>query len=227
MSTKFKNLKNDLKDLEEDTVSQFHADTGAKTTNNRLPNYILLVAFIATLIFYIGSRIDTPQISIPNPAEIAQSFNAPSDQLLEQRGAMFEEMGYGKMSRERLIELGNLGVTATYTSQIRELGYTDVTIEQLIKLQEADVSATYARMMQELGYDLSLEDLIETRNNGVTAYFTSNMMDLGYTLEELSKENLIRMRRIGVEFTDAERLIQQNGTKPTIDELIRYRISNQ
>ncbi len=227
MSTKFKNLKNDLKDLEEDTVSQLNGDSGTKTANNRLPNYILLFAFIATLIFYVGSRIDAPQISIPNPAEIAQSFNAPSEQVIEQRGAMFEEMGYGEMSRERLIELGNLGVTATYTSQIRELGYTDITIEQLIELQEADVSATYARMMQELGYDLTVEDLVETRNNGVTAYFTSNMMDLGYTMEELSKENLIRMRRIGVNFTDAERLIEQNGARPSVDELIRYRISNQ
>jgi hypothetical protein len=107
------------------------------------------------------------------------------------------------------------------------VGYTDVTLEQLVELQSADVSATFARMMKELGYEFSLEDLMELRRAGVTAYFTSNMMDLGYTMEELTKENLIRMRAVGVTQNLAEELLQESGEKPTVDELIRYRISNQ
>ena len=69
--------------------------------------------------------------------------------------------------------------------------------------------------------------IAETRRAGVTAYFTSRMMDLGYTKEELTKENLMRMS--GVEVTDrtAARLIEQRGERPTIDELVRDRISNQ
>lgn len=227
MSTKFRQLKNDLQELEKDPSSQLNNSGASKTSSSRLSNYILLFAFLATLTFYIGSRFSLPDINIPNPTEIAQSFNEPSDDLLQRMGSWMTEMGYGELSRQELIDLRNEGVTATYTSQIRDVGYTDVTLEQLVELQRADVSATYARMMKELGYDLSVDQLAETRRNGVTANFTSQMMDLGYTIEELTIENLMRLRSVGVTASLAERLINAEGVKPTIEELIRYRISNQ
>jgi hypothetical protein len=142
-------------------------------------------------------------------------------------GEWMEEMGYGTLTREELIALRQEGVTATYTSQIRDAGYTDVTLDQLVELSDAGVSATFTRMMKELGYELSITDLIDLERAGVTAYFTSNMLDLGYTLEDLSKENLIRLGNIGVTHTLAERLIEEQEVRPTVDELIRYRISNQ
>ena len=137
------------------------------------------------------------------------------------------DMGYGELSREELIDLRREGVTATETQKLHDIGYTDITLNQLVEFQNAGVSADYARMMKELGYTLSIEELAETRRAGVTAYFTSRMMDLGYTKEELTKENLMRMS--GVEVTDrtAARLIEQRGERPTIDELVRDRISNQ
>lgn len=97
----------------------------------------------------------------------------------------------------------------------------------MVEVGEADASPTYARMMKELGYDFTMEDLAETRRSGVTAYFTSRMMDLGYTLEELTKENLIRLRSVDVSDGIARRLIDERGEKPSIDELVRYMISNQ
>lgn len=227
MSTKFRNLKNDLKDLEDDTVSQLNKDSLDKNSNSgKLSNYILLFAFIATLTFYVGSRIDFS--GIDNPIErIEQAINEPDQDLLNRMGAWMTEMGYGELTNEELLALRNEGVTATYTSAIRDVGYTDVTLEQLVELQRADVSSTYARMMKELGYTLSVEELAETRRAGVTANFTSRMMDLGYTSEELTKENLMRMRGVDVTDRTAARLIEQRGEKPTIDELVRYKISNQ
>jgi len=228
MSTKFKNLKNDLEDLEE---GQFGMQNGSGSTgksgSSSLANYILLFAFIATLIFYTGSKLNWSEIQINPLDNIVQEFNQPSEDLLNRMGAWMQEMGYGELSNEELTELRNEGVTATYTSQIRDIGYTDVTLDQLVALKNADVSATFARMMKELGYELSIQDLIELRTNEVTAFFTSNMMDLGYTMEELTKENLIRMRSIGVTHQLAERLMQEREAKPTVDELIRYLISNQ
>ncbi|MEX2363025.1 MAG: hypothetical protein WD597_05350, partial [Balneolaceae bacterium] len=137
------------------------------------------------------------------------------------------EMGNGSLTHEELTALRRQSVTATYTSQIRDVGYTDVTLEQLVDLQRADVSATFARMMKELGYELTVQDLATLRRSGVTASFTSNMLDLGYTLDELTQENLIRLRSVGVTHQNAESLIESRGSKPTIEELIRYRISNQ
>ncbi|MDR9415360.1 MAG: hypothetical protein RI564_03675 [Gracilimonas sp.] len=228
MSTKFKNLKNDLEDLEDD--GKFRDDqmaTGKSSSGSKLANYILLIAFIATLLFYTGSKINFSEVQW-NPVEnIVQEFNQPNEDLLNRMGAWMTEMGYGELTHEELTALRAEGVTATYTSQIREAGYEDVTLEQLVELQNADVSATFSRMMKELGYELTLQDLIDLRRNDVTAFFTSNMMDLGYTQDELSKENLMRMRSVGVTHQLAEQLINENGTKPDIDELIRYRISNQ
>lgn len=227
MSTKFRNLKNDLKDLEDDTVSQLNQGSLDKSSNSgKLSNYILLFAFIATLTFYVGSRIDFS--GIDNPIDrIEQAISEPSEELLQDLGTLMADMGYGELSREELIDLRRAGVTPTETQKLHDIGYTDITLDQLVEFQNARVSADYARMMKELGYDLSIEELAETRRAGVTAYFTSRMMDLGYTKEELTKENLMRMS--GVEVTDrtAARLIEQRGERPTIDELVRYRISNQ
>lgn len=229
MSTKFQNLKNNLEDLEKSgPLSDETRRSGQeKHSGSKMANYILLFAFIASLIFYAGSKITMPSFEFGSIDNIVQEFNQPDEDLLNRMGAWMAEMGYGELSHEELTELRNEGVTATYTSQIRDVGYTDVTLEQLVELQSADVSATFARMMKELGYEFSLQDLMELRRAGVTAYFTSNMMDLGYTIEELSKENLIRMRSVGVTQNLAEDLQQERGEKPTIDELIRYRISNQ
>jgi hypothetical protein len=229
MSTKFKNLRNDLEDLEEgkgfDTIENSSVSEG--NSGSKIANYILLLAFIATLVFYAGSKVNLPTFDI-NPIEtFVQELNQPNEDLLNGMGDWMEEMGYGAMSHEELIALREEGVTATYTSQIRDIGYTDVTLDELVALQGADVSATFARMMQELGYELNIQDLIDLRNANVTAFFTSNMLDLGYTMEELTKENLIRMRGIGVTHQQAERLMNERGERLTVDELIRDRISNQ
>jgi len=229
MSTKFKNLRNDLEDLEEgrgfDSIDSTSVSEG--NSGSKIANYILLIAFIATLVFYAGSKVNLPTFDI-NPIEtFVQELNQPNEDLLNGMGDWMEEMGYGAMSHEELIALREEGVTATYTSQIRDIGYTDVTLDELVALQGADVSATFARMMQELGYELNIQDLIDLRNANVTAFFTSNMLDLGYTMEELNKENLIRMRGIGVTHQQAERLMNERGERLTVDELIRDRISNQ
>tara|TARA_R110002126_G_scaffold42758_3_gene123062 strand:- start:10862 stop:11548 length:687 start_codon:yes stop_codon:yes gene_type:complete len=228
MSTKFRSLKNDLKDLEDDTVSQLNPSSLDKSSNSgKLSNYILLFAFLATLTFYVGSRFDFSDVTYNPLDRIEQAINQPNEELLASMGTWMADMGYGELSNEELLALRSEDVTATYTNAIREVGYTDVTLDQLVELQRADVSSTYARMMKELGYTLTIEELIETRNAGVTASFTSRMLDLGYTKEELTKENLMRLR--GVEVTDrvAARLIEERGERPTIEELIRYKISNQ
>lgn len=226
MSTKFRNLKNDLLDLENETSSQNMSGSSAKGSS-KIANYILLFAFFATLLVYIGSRFNTSDI-ILNPIDnVVQSITASDTDLINRMGAWMTEMGYGELTQEELIDLRSKGVTATFTNQIREAGYPEVTLEQLVALQDAEVSATYAVMMKELGYELSIQDLIDTRNAGVTANYTSQMMDLGYTLEQLSKENLIRLRTIGVTTANARKLLSDNGTLATIEELIRYRISNQ
>lgn len=231
MSTKFKNLKNDLQDLENEVENPvLSSSSSSNGSNSKIANYILLFAFIATLVFYVGNRVDNFFSNFDtNPiSEAFQSLGEYDEDLLMGMGEWMAEMGYGELTNEELTDLRDQGVTATETQNLHDAGYTNISLEQLVELQDADVSATYAKMMKELGYEFTVDDLIETRRNGVTANFTSRMMDLGYTFEELTKENLIRLRSIGVTDNLAERLINaNNGVRPTIDELIRNRISNQ
>ncbi len=190
---------------------------------------ILFAGFIGSFILYAGiSYINyQPSGSVNNPFTAAQNWiNQPDEELLEGMGNWMEEMGYTNLSREELIELREQGVTATFTSRMRDLGYSDLTLDQLVRLRQNDVSSTFAAMMSELGYELSVEDLIDLRQHGVTAYYTSNLHDLGYT--DITKEELIRLRDTGVETAEAEALVEQEeGQLPTIEELIRYHISNQ
>lgn len=258
MSTKFRNLKNDLKDLENENedsglgVTSKSASGGSKTAN-----YILVIAFLATLLFYAGNRVSTFFADFENPiTEMVDSFNEYDPELIAGMGEWMQELGYGTLSVEELSSLRDDGVTATETqrlhdiglsaltleevrelsragvrapeiAQFQDIGYTDISVEQLIALQNADASPTYARMMKELGYTFTPDEVAETRRNGVTANFTSRMMDLGYTLEELTKENLMRLRSVEVTDGLAETLIEERGERPSIDELVRYRISNQ
>lgn len=232
MSTKFKNLKNDLQDLEQDVDdSVMGTSTNASSGNSKVANYILLFAFVATLLFYTGNRIGTFFEGFDNPiselSDAVQSLGDYDPELLQGMREWMDDLGYGVLTDEELSALRDEGVTATQTQAFHDIGYQP-TLEQLVELERADVSTTYAGMMKELGYDLTVEQLAETRRNGVTAFFTSNMLDLGYTIEELTVDELIGMRRVGVDHEMAQDLIvERAGEKPTVEELKRYAISNQ
>lgn len=230
MDSKFKKLKNDIENLEENDLSgerkPQNSSSGAGQ-HSKLASYVLLAAFLITFLFYIGARVNLPSLELPDIDEIAWTPNQPSEELLNRMGNWMQEMGFGRLSDKELAELRRQGVTATFTSQIRDAGYPDVTLEQLIALQSAGVSATYVRMMNELGYEWTLQDLIELRRANVTAHFTSNMIDLGYTREALTKEQLIRLRTLGITHQQAARAMEEEGTRPSIDDLVRFHISNQ
>ncbi len=236
MSTKFKNLKNDLQDLEQDVdETVMGTSTNSSSGNTKVANYILLFAFVATLLFYAGNRVENffeGFQGIDNPIteqlqDAVQSFGEYDPELLQGMRDWMEDLGYGVLTDAELSALRDEGVTATQTQAFHDIGYQP-TLEQLVDLERADVSTTYAGMMKELGYDLTVDQLSETRRNGVTAFFTSNMLDLGYTLEEMPVDELIGMRRVGVDHEMAQELIRQRaGEKPSVAELKRYAISNQ
>ncbi len=232
MTTKFKKLKEQLSNLEEGELL-----TKSKLTNKRSSlskgtagpkwfRYLLFSGFFAVFILYAGIKyVDSPEISLNPVNEFTTWINQPNEELLEGMGSWMEEMGYTGLTREDLVELREQGVTATYTSRIRDLGYTDLTLDEVVRLAQNDVSSTFAAMMKELGYTLTVDELIQLSQHNVTAYFTSNMHDLGYT--DITQEELIRLRDTGVTASEVERLIEERGEQPGIEEIIRYHISNQ
>lgn len=146
------------------------------------------------------------------------------DELLEGMGSWMEEMGYEGLTKADLIQLRAKGVTATFTNGIRELGY-DPTLDELVRLRQNDVSSRFAAMMQTLGYELGIEDMIRLRRADVTAYYTSNLHDMGY--RDITPDQLIRFKQVGVSTSDIKKLMIQQNETPTINEILRYKISNQ
>ncbi|MDZ7771895.1 MAG: hypothetical protein U5K31_04035 [Balneolaceae bacterium] len=235
MTTKFKSLKEQLRSLENESGA---GETGVRrrpregilqagfSASNWI-KYVLLIGFLTTFLIYAGNRYTDMEIQ-PDLFPTFELFsNSPSPQLLQAMGASMEEMGYTGLTEEDLLVLREQGVTATYTRAIRALGYDQLTLDQVTRLAQEGVSSTFAAMMQELGYELSVDELIQLERAGVTAFFTSNMHDLGYP--DITMDELIRLRNVGATSDDVESLIEQNpdGELPTIEEIIRYRISNQ
>lgn len=152
-------------------------------------------------------------------------YNQPSEDLLNRMGARMVEMGYMGLDHDALRALRADGLTATYVSNVRALGYTDLTVEQAVSLAKANASTAFIAMMIELGYTLSVEDIVNLRTAGVTAHYTSNIHDLGY--RDVTVDQLIRMQRIGVTPALVRRLQQERGADVPMEDIIRYRISNQ
>ena len=153
------------------------------------------------------------------------SINQPSEDLLNRMNTRMVEMGYTGLSHDDLRELRSKDVTATYISNIRALGFTELTLDEAVSLAQADASSAFIAMMLELGYEPTVVDLVNLRRAGVTAFYTSNIHDLGY--RNVTMEQLIRMQNIGVTTSLIERLQAENGEDIPLEEIIRYRISNQ
>jgi hypothetical protein len=146
--------------------------------------------------------------------------------LLDAMGARMKEMGYGELSHQELAEWRDKGLTATWLGQIRNLGLEDLTLEDAVRLKDRDVSPTFISMMQGLGYKLSVADIVRLKDAEVKAQYTSQLADLGY--KNLTIDELVRLKTAGVTVNLVERMIKdRKGEKPSLEEIIRYRASNQ
>jgi len=186
---------------------------------------------IAVIILFLGFSFVTSTgfFSGSGPINFVESVtnvaSAPSQDMLDRMNARMIEMNYTDLTDDDLRSLREDGVTATYISNIRSLGYDDLTLDDTRRLARADVSSAFTAMMIELGYELNVDDLVELRDAGVTAFFTSNIHDLGY--RDVTKDQLIRMQRIGVNTSLIEELQAERGEDIPLEDIIRYRISNQ
>lgn len=186
---------------------------------------------IAAIILFIGFLFVTGNGFFPSsgPVDFVESVtnvaSEPSQDLLNRMNTRMVEMGYVDLTDDELRSLREDGVTATYISNIRSLGYDDLTLDDARRLARADVSSAFTAMMIELGYELNVDDLVELRDAGVTAFFTSNVHDLGY--RDVTKDQLIRMQRIGVTTSLIEELQAEQVEDVSLEDIIRYRISNQ
>lgn len=230
MSQKNKNRKTNYRDSAGDSLSEFLTKYERETpqvessSNNFTRNFLLVSIFVVMGLYFVQdiSRISlNPINSIVNTI----NFDGYSEDLLNSMNELMVEMGYTGLTHEDLTELRDEGVTATYISNIRSLGFTELSLDEAVRLANAGVSSTFMAMMMELGYDLTLDEFIELERADVTAYYTSNVHDLGYT--DVTTDQLIRMQRIGVTPELIQSLQEERGEDVPLEDIIRYRISNQ
>lgn len=230
MSSKDQRLRNNLSNSDRDGLDHFLKESSYDTDqqppgNDNFVSRVLLIAVIVVLGLYfvkdVGNSVFNPLSAV---VSTFQSVGGPSEDLLNSMNELMIEMGYTDLTHDDLRELRSEGVTATYISNIRALGFTELTLDEAVSLANADASSTFMAMMMELGYDLTLEEFAQLRRANVTAHYTSNVHDLGF--RDVTKDQLIRMRTIGVTTSLIEELQQENA-EITMEEIIRYRISNQ
>lgn len=208
-----------------------HAVTGVTAASNKprkrpLRNALLVGVIVLAVVSMFRDR----ERSVLNPfnwfsGNPITSLTGPSEELLNAMQASLIDMGYGEIAHDELRALRRDGLTATYVENVRGLGYTELSIPDAVRLVQADASSAFIAMMQELGYTLSVDDMVNLRRAEVTAHYTSNIHDLGY--REVTIDQLIRMRRIGVTPALVQRLQAERGADIPLEDIIRYRISNQ
>jgi hypothetical protein len=232
--SKYRNHKNDrsgndlLDSYIEKRVNKQHNNSSGDKPGNRNGKRLIFAAvlLIAALYFLNDSASNYNFFPGTNFVESVTNINSgPSQDLLNSMNELMVEMGYLDLTDDDLRSLREDGVTATYISNIRALGYEDLTLDDARRLARADVSSAFTAMMIELGYDLTVDDLVDLRIAGVTAHFTSNVHDLGYV--DVTKEQLIRMQAIGLTTSLIEQVQSERGEDTPLEEIIRYRISNQ
>lgn len=230
MSSSDQHLKNNLRSSDRDGLDHYLKENSSVTAhrppeNNNFVSKVLLIAVIVVLGLYVVKDISSSAFNpLSAVVDTFQSVGGPSESLLNSMNALMIEMGYTDLSHDDLRELRAEGVTATYISNIRALGFTELTLDEAVSLANSNVTTTFMAMMMELGYDLTIDEFAQLRRANVTAHYTSNVHDLGF--RDVTKDQLIRMRSIGVTTNLIERL-QQGNADITLEEIIRYRISNQ
>ncbi|WP_340103612.1 hypothetical protein [Rhodohalobacter sp. 8-1] len=233
MNKKSDHYRNQSKDSRQDPLDTYidkMVEQSRSSSNNNKSSGQAGRIIIAIIIVFIGISFVTGTgfFSSSGPTDVISSvtnMGGPTQDLLDRMGERMVEMGYGDLSDDDLRSLREDGVTATYVSNVRSLGFENLTLDDARRLARADASSTFMAMMIELGYDLTIDDFVQLRDAGVTAYYTSNVHDLGY--KDVTPDQLIRMQRIGVSTSLIEELQAQRGEDVPLEDIIRYRISNQ
>jgi hypothetical protein len=234
MSNHNKNLENNLRGSANDPLDDYlsRAEKGTpekireKESQGGSPGKTFIkVAVIVLIGMFLLRGLSNFSFNPVSSVITSVTNTGPSEDLLNRMGARMTEMGYGVLTHDELRELRRQGVTATYISNVRALGFEDLTLDDAVRLAQANVTSAFMAMMLELGYEPTIDDYITLRRAGITAHYTSNVHDLGY--RDVTFEQLIRMQRIGVSTSLIERLQQERGPEVPLEDIIRYRISNQ
>ncbi|MFN2373349.1 MAG: hypothetical protein ABR545_06015 [Cyclonatronaceae bacterium] len=236
MNQKTPRYKNQLRDIDgssEDSIidpdmEDSKKDIRKKNVSGR-KNFRNLLAILVLGLMLIFIIRDPLNLTI-NPFNVFKTetslfSSGPSVELLSSMNARMIEMGYTGLSHDDLRELRGNGVTATYVSNLRAIGFTELTLEEAVKLAKANATTAYISMLIELGYNLTVEEIVMLRDARVTAHFTSNVHDLGF--RDVTLDQLVRLSRIGVTVPLIKRLQAERGEDISLEEIIRYRISNQ
>jgi hypothetical protein len=140
-----------------------------------------------------------------------------SKRLLERYFELFQKEDYGHVSLDKIIELREHGVTATYINELHSLGYAKFSLDKAEELVDHGVSPRFIISIRELGEknltldraeelvdhgvneesvrtfrkaagaDIPLAKIEELTDHGVNPEFISRLHDLGYAEVSLDR----------------------------------------
>ncbi len=103
-----------------------------------------------------------------------------------------EELGYRKINRDRLFDLGIHGVRLEFLRGIAASGYEGIKVEELITLHIHGVTPEYIDELGELGYNrLRFERLVEFKIHDVEPEYIEDLNELG--LRNIDASTLLEM----------------------------------
>ncbi|HWB25822.1 MAG TPA: M56 family metallopeptidase [Chitinophagaceae bacterium] len=109
----------------------------------------------------------------------------------------YQALGYKNITVDKLIELREHGVSATFIRQLNEAGYKNIPLDEAIALRDHGIDIDFVHELNNAGFkDVSLEKITEARDHGVDGSFINQLNEAGF--RNITLDKAIELRDHGV-----------------------------
>jgi beta-lactamase regulating signal transducer with metallopeptidase domain len=140
--------------------------------------------------------------------------------------------GVAHLTPEQLVQFRAIGVNGDYIHGLASVGYSGLTFDQLRQLKALGIDAKFIQLAASHGFkNLPVEKLVELRGTGVLGSqgsspgaapdYVNELAGAGYT--NLSPDDVIRMRAVGVTPAYIRDLASAGFAHLTPDQLVEFR----
>jgi hypothetical protein len=194
--------------------TSYLSSQGYKVTDDELALHLFLTDMSKDYFAYLHEHGYTA-VSQKQLEDLAEQN--VSKRLLERYFELFQKEDYGHVSLDKIIELREHGVTASYIYQLQSMGYQKISLDRAQELVDHGVTPRFIESMKALGeknisldraeelvdhgvneeavrtfrkaagQDLPLSKIEELIDHGVNPAFIRNLRELGYPEVSLDK----------------------------------------
>ena len=124
-----------------------------------------------------------------------------SRKTLDEYFNLFKTEGYGRQSIDKIVELREHGVNASFVKSFHQAGYKDVPLDKALELRDHGVNPAYIASMQQIGHkEITLDQAISLRDHGVSPEYIKSIQQMGYKDITLDKAQDLKDHGVNPEF---------------------------